>query len=147
MNKKITWKELAVSAGLLTYAYVSRFVFPEEVAQSLGSETARVGLEHFVTAVSLPTLVQAPNYLFELYHKKDCKLELSAPLIYLTTSLGWETAQAIDRGFFQYDQFGLDVLGSILLIHYFKPELIQNCVIETKKYIASFFKKTTEAIE
>jgi len=147
MNKKITLKELTVSAGLLTYACMSRFCFPEEVAQSLGSETARAGLKHFVTAVSYPIIIQSPNYFSELYHKKDCKFELYSSLIYLTTSFGWETAQAINKGFFQYEQFGLDMLGGLALIHYFKPELIKNCVSETKKHIAGFFKKNMEAVE
>ncbi len=92
----------------LGIAFLSRTYCPNEVAEVLGSHEARAYVEHFITAFSVPTLF-----------RQTLRAKYNVSVSVLQCALGsflWESHQSIERDYFQYGQFAVDLAGYASLV-------------------------------
>ncbi|QUH21855.1 hypothetical protein [Alkaliphilus sp. B6464] len=72
-------------------------------------------VDHFLASISIPIIV----YLIGVQFHKSC-------IFYFSWCTFWELHQFISRGYFQYDQYMIDIFGLMILIYLYKIKIIEK---------------------
>lgn len=146
--RKGTIADLVIGTTGISLALLSRGLFPDEVAQIVGSHETRAVLEHFVAAFSGVHLIKLalefvanPKLPFPIPDSIDSHekyIPYYATAGYIGTCVIFEYIQYALRGkynlpqYYQFDQLGADIAGSMLALIRLEYSNLRNMI---KKHI------------